>query len=164
MGAVEPEGVRKAPKHPDGCPGPSGVSEAPEGPAAARVYTARYSYRGPDRLDITLRGAREARKRGGVSPGEVFAPPQWLLHYAKGYSRSLPTGVDPPGDDAFAWYADHYTAAMRDSYRRHRGAWDALLRRPETTLVCFCASPSECHRGVLAAILVRLGAQYLGER
>lgn len=145
--------------------GPSESPGAPAGPPAARVYTARYNYRGPDRFDVTLRGAREARKRGLEALGEPFAPPAWLLHYAKGYSRFLPAGVDPPAEgDGFDWYATHYLAAMRRSYVEHRGAWAELLARPEVTLVCFCADPNACHRGLLAGILVRCGAQYLGER
>jgi hypothetical protein len=128
------------------------------------IHTARYNYRGADRFDITFRGAREARKRGLDAPGEPFAPPGWLLHYAKGYGVALPQGVAPPTGDLFAWYAEHYLTAMRASYKVHRPAWDALLGREEATLVCFCADPAQCHRGLLAGILVRCGATYLGER
>lgn len=131
------------------------------------VFTARYDFRGSDRFDITIRGAREARKRGQVMPGEVFAPPLWLWSYAKMYTHTLPPGIDPPpgpGGDIFDWYAGHYTAAMRESYRAHRPAWDALLSRETVTLVCFCASANTCHRGVLAKLLVRCGACAGGER
>lgn len=133
------------------------------------IHTARYNYRGADRFDITIRGAREARRRGHAAPGEVFAPPLWLWSYAK-YTHKLPPGVDPPpdasvpGGDIFDWYAEHYLTAMRASYKAHRPAWDALLGREEATLVCFCADPAQCHRGLLAGILVRCGATYLGER
>lgn len=130
------------------------------------VYTARYDYRGADRFDITIRGAREARKRGEVMPGEVFAPPLWLWSYAKKYTHTLPEGIDyPPGDaDIFEWYAKHYRVAMKRCYRVYRPAWDALLARDEVTLVCFCESPAACHRGLLAGYLAACGAILGGER
>lgn len=126
------------------------------------VYTARYSYRGPDRFDITRRGADKGDLRAGV-----FAPPRWLLNIGKGYSTSVPAGVEPLPSDPLGrwrWYDREYTRAMRRSYREHRAEWEALLALPEATLVCFCPHPAGCHRGLLAALLAQCGAVHCGER
>lgn len=58
---------------------------------------------------------------------------------------------------------------MRESYRRERSRWQALLARPEVTLMCYCTPGPDgvlrCHRRLLAeAILPRLGAEDCGER
>ncbi len=108
------------------------------------VYTARITYAGPDRLDVS-------RKSGEA----VFAPSWDLLRAA------LPKlGGTLPWEE----YVDRYTAEMRVSYREHRAAWDALLARDVVTLVCYCVDPLRCHRTVLAAILGKIGADARGER
>lgn len=114
------------------------------------VHTARISYRGADRLDVT-------RKSAG-SDGLPFAPSWRILRPALA-ARDL-------GQLAEAWprYVEAYTAEMRASYREHRSAWDALLSRDEVTLVCYCTDPAHCHRTVLAELLGKLGATYAGER
>ena len=116
------------------------------------VYTARITYAGPDRLDVT-------RKSGGAT-GRPFAPSWAILRPA------LKIRVED-GHGAFlaAWpqYVADYTAEMRASYRRKRAAWDALLARPAVVLVCYCTDPARCHRRVLAELLAKLGAVDLGE-
>jgi uncharacterized protein YeaO (DUF488 family) len=117
-----------------------------------RVYTARISYRGTDRLDIT-------RKSAGVD-GIAFAPSGRILWPMIALRRSAPSMVDSVWPD----YVASYTAEMRASYRDRRSEWDALLERDEVTLVCYCQDHTRCHRTVLAEILVKLGATYAGER
>lgn len=116
------------------------------------VYTARISYSGGDRLDVT-------RKSG--SSGLVFAP-SWSLLNPVLEARKV-------GGDAFeqAWraYVVGFTAEMRASYRQWRAAWDALIARESVTLCCYCTDPERCHRTLLARdILPTLGATYGGER
>lgn len=112
------------------------------------VHTARITYAGPDRLDIT-------RKSGDAT----FAP-SWLL------LRPMLDARRQSGSYVWLWprYVSDYTAEMRVSYREHRAAWDGLLARAEVTLVCYCTDPAHCHRTVLAGILGKLGATVMGER
>lgn len=118
------------------------------------VYTARVSYRGPDRLDIT-------RKSAGPE-GLPFAPSWEILRPILALRRTQGAAAVA---DAWPRYVADYTAEMRVSfYRHHRAAWVALLERPEVTLVCYCADPARCHRTVLAEILGKLGADVRGER
>jgi hypothetical protein len=114
------------------------------------VATARVSYGGPDRLDVTSRTA---------SPlGRVFAPP-WSLVWplVQKRRRGLLTEAD------WAGYAEAYTALMRQSYLLRRGAWEELLARERVVLVCYCTDVAQCHRRLLGEILGKLGAQYQGE-
>lgn len=115
------------------------------------VYTARVSYGGPDRLDVT-------RKSAGPD-GLPFAPSWRILRPALDARRA-------GGDWSAAWaeYVGHYLDDMRASYREHRAAWHALLGREEVTLVCYCKDPLFCHRRLLAELLVRCRATYHGER
>lgn len=117
------------------------------------VHTARVSYRGPDRLDVT-------RKSAGPN-GLPFAPSWRIL----GPMLRL-RGDEGPLAIGAAWpkYVADYTAEMRRSYVEQRPAWDRLLARPEVTLVCYCTDPAHCHRTVLAGLLVKLGATSMGER
>lgn len=135
-------GLRHAPK-----------LEAVTSTRSTRVHTARIAYAGPDRLDIT-------RKSAGPD-GIPFAP-SWailgpVLTMRKLYGASGVNQVWPR-------YVEDYTAEMRQSYRDHRAAWDALIARDEVTLVCYCADSARCHRTLLAGILAKLGAKLCGER
>ncbi len=82
--------------------------------------------------------------------GSVFAP-SW--------------GADPAPTDQAAWalYKARYTAEMRQSYVQHSEAWQALLARARAVLCCVCHNTSRCHRTLLAGMLIKCGAVYLGE-
>ncbi len=147
---------------------------------ALRVWTARISYQGADRLDIT-------RKSAGPD-GLLFAP-SWAilrpafarLQGAKHHRRMVVAEYEGCFDEAaerarhaaeaerleaLAWgeYVPAYTAEMRASWRANRERWDALLARQEVTLVCYCTDAEHCHRRLLASMLVKCGAIYMGER
>lgn len=118
-----------------------------------RVWTARISYRGPDRLDIT-------RKSAGLA-GIPFAPSWAILRPALDARR---TGDPKAEAEAWARYVPAYTAEMRVSYRAHSEAWSELLARREVTLCCYCVDPERCHRRLLAGMLAKCGAADMGER
>jgi len=114
------------------------------------VHTARISYGGPDRLDIT---------RGSGSEGLVFAPSWALLTMAKMMAKRGQAAADA----AWSEYVPTYLAEMSYSQRHHQEHWLALLRRPRVVLVCYCPSRERCHRGLLASLLAGLGAVDEGE-
>ena len=138
-------------------------------PRPLSVHTARLTYAGADRFDVTRPAADAYSKRTGAAwEGEPFAP-SWTilrpalnaLHAAKGLSPVMLRA------STRSWWEDYvraYTHEMRQSYRRHPEAWAAVLARREVTLVCYCADPERCHRTVLAGILAKLGANVRGER
>lgn len=115
------------------------------------IHTARISYGGPDRFDVTA--------QSGGPAGKPFAPTWALL---RGYLLKRNRGSLTEAD--WIRYRELYTREMRHTYVACREAWDALLARPEVTLVCYCTDPQRCHRTVLAEILAKLGATYAGER
>jgi uncharacterized protein YeaO (DUF488 family) len=130
------------------------------------VHTARVSYDGADRLDVT-------RKSAGPD-GIVFAPSwailgpalkarevaEWLLK-ASLWEREAAARIER---EAWEAYVPAYLAEMRESWRANRHAWHALLARESVTLVCYCTDPERCHRTLLAGILAKLGATVAGER
>ena len=130
------------------------------------VYTARVSYGGADRLDVT-------RKSAGPD-GIAFAPSwailgpalkarevaEWLLK-ASLWEREAAARIER---EAWEAYVPAYLAEMRESWRANRHAWHALLARESVTLVCYCTDPERCHRTLLAGILAKLGATVAGER
>ena len=126
----------------------------------------------PDRFDVTRVTADKHRKaRGEMYPGEPFALSWEILgpaiEHRDAVRRFL---VDNQAAvvtlDHAMWrlYERAYLAEMRESYRRHRAAWEALLRREVVTLCCFCTDAARCHRTALARVLTKLGAQHHGER
>lgn len=106
-----------------------------------QVYTSHSSYKGSDRLDITVKSGDRA-----------FAPTWDLVMSFK--KRQI-------SQDEFK---DMYYQLMRKSYIQNRPRWDDLLSQSEVTLVCYCPPGQFCHRFVLAEILKKIGAQYKGER
>lgn len=126
-----------------------------------KVLSARISYRGADRFDIT-------RKTGGVS-GAPFAP-SWAILRPALTARALAKQARSPEearrieDRAWAEYMPLFVEEMRASYRAERSHWDALLQRERVVLVCFCADHLRCHRAILReTILPSLGAIDCGE-
>jgi len=124
------------------------------------VWTARISYRGLDRLDVS--------RKSGNETGIVFAPSWKILGPYLALRR-----VAPINSEQWQRYTEAYTQEMRVSYRRHRVVWEALLEGNATlagpdsetvTLCCYCVDPSRCHRTILAEILGKLGATVMGER
>lgn len=115
-----------------------------------RIHTARVSYNGPGRLDVTRKSADDF--------GIVFAPSWKLLGPAL---KARDAGeLD---HDAWRAYVAAYTDEMRVSYRAHRPTWEGLLALERVVLVCYCTDPDRCHRRVLAGILAKLGAIDDGE-
>lgn len=142
------------------------------------VRTARVSYGGSDRLDITWRSS--------TGPGRAFAPSWAILEEALVARKRAAKlreevvlrdrlGADPAGDghaqaqadrierEAFERYREKYRLEMRASYRRHHGSWLWLLARPAVVLVCYCTDVAHCHRTLLASYLGRFGAEIHGE-
>jgi len=127
------------------------------------VATARISYSGPDRLDVTAKG------RDPI--GMVFAPSWALLGparhrlavVAKARSRGDTATADELEDRAWWDYTAAYTAEMRRSYRLYPHVWSTLLSWERAVLVCYCTDPERCHRRLLAGILAKLGAVDEGE-
>ncbi len=101
-------------------------------------------YRGPSTFDIT-RGS-------GGDAGSPFAPSEKLL-------REAQRRIYKEGPEAFNWYAPIYISEMRQSWRIHRPAWDALLARNHFVAVCYCIQRTCCHRGVFAQLLVKAGVR-----
>lgn len=143
-----------------------------------RVWTARVSWRGEGRLDITRKSAGPA--------GLPFAPSWAILRPALDARvqamarRSVAVEEAKRGDhpaaqalfdesirveaEAWARYVPAYTAEMRASYRANVEAWAELLASRERTLVCYCTDAARCHRRLLALMLVKCGAVDMGER
>jgi uncharacterized protein YeaO (DUF488 family) len=116
------------------------------------VWTARVSYGGPDRLDVT---------RTAESP---FAPSWDLLQSAKKWHME--------NEQAWERYRRRYTREMRHSWKFNRADWDNLLYREQllgrgrVVLCCYCVDPKRCHRTILAGLLVAAGGDgvvYHGE-
>jgi uncharacterized protein YeaO (DUF488 family) len=127
-----------------------------------RVFTARISYGGADRLDVT-------RKSAGPD-GLPFAP-SWGIVRPMIDARARWKRDDVPADarlqeEAVLWdaYLPAYIDEMRTSYRRARSAWEAVLTRVDVTFCCYCVGAAHCHRTPLAAIYEKLGAVIIGER
>ncbi len=149
------------------------------------VHTARISYRGPDRLDIT--------RRSGGKEGHLFAPSWRILGRSLG-SRKRATRILADAQhscdeaarvgrddlvplikrntadeaerierEAWSAYVPAYLDEMAESRERHPDAWTTHLGRPRVVLVCYCPKRERCHRGLLAELLVGMGAVDEGE-
>jgi len=105
-----------------------------------KVYTSQFKYNGENRFDITVK-----------SGYQMFAP-TWpmVMDYKSGKIIKEE-------------YIELYLEKMRRSYQNHRDVWEWLLKQDKVVLVCFCKAGDFCHRLLLSDLLVKLGAEYLGE-
>jgi hypothetical protein len=115
------------------------------------VHTARVTYSGPDRLDIT----RKSSGRDGIA----FAP-SWGLLRPVLEARRRGESIEP----LWPTYIAGYRREMRAGFTLCPDDWRALLARDRVTLVCYCTDPTRCHRTLLAGFLGKLGADVRGER
>lgn len=120
-------------------------------------YTGQYTYRGDDRLDITVAGQHPI--------GKVFAPTWELVNFwQKAKKDSIKFSNPKILLDAQDYYTKQYRLMMYDSLRNNSGAWLQVLSQPVVTFVCFCPKGGFCHRYILMDILTELGAMYIGDR
>lgn len=115
------------------------------------VSLKRAGLRDPDLFDVT-------RGTGGPA-GAPFAPSWAILNPAL-------AGMRQGGANARkAWeeYVPAYRAEMGRSFIANQSAWKRLLARKRVVLGCHCRDRERCHRGLLAAMLVELGAVDRGE-
>ena len=111
------------------------------------VYTAQYGYKGPNRTDITVKGA--------APPWDVFAPTWGMVNTYLNSSR------DKRAEQV---YIAEYDKIVLNAFMYNNKALTTLIHSNETrVLVCFCKAGVFCHRILLAVHLESLGANYLGE-
>jgi len=108
------------------------------------IYTSQYSYRGNNRLDITV--------KGNDPIGKLYAPTWDLLMAVKKKRLSL---------EAFS---HSFYALMRKRYTENPEKFKQILQQDEIVLVCFeRPEAGYCHRYIVANILCKLGGEYKGE-
>ncbi len=125
------------------------------------VCTARLTYGGPGRLDITRKGADEARAKGFVSDGAIFAPSHRI--------RALLYRDEFTTDQ----YMTEYRAELERAYhhRPYRVVFDGFLVNglygDRIVGVCYCAPDADgvlrCHRTTWRSFMVEKGAIDGGE-
>ncbi len=60
-------------------------------------------------------------------------------------------------------YTHEYYRMMRASYRDNRQRWDEVLNLEEIIVACSSRADSFCHCYLLTDMLVRCGAEYVGD-
>ena len=115
-----------------------------------KLYTSRITYKGPNRLDITVKSA--------TSLGKIWAPTWEIVMGAK-------NGIISEQE-----YKEKYLQLMRTSLSLNKRAWMALLMKEELVICCYCKAGDFCHRLILAKEILpklceRYGIpyQYMGE-
>ncbi len=115
----------------------------------------RKGYFGRDALNIT-RGS-------GEGLGLSFAPSRELLNEGQRLRTAAKNKGEEAKQAAWDWYEPRYVEEMRAAWRRDRRPFLELLGREQVVLLCYCSTYSRCHRRLLTAILVKLGAIDCGE-
>ena len=133
-----------------------------------KVFTSTIGYAGDDALDVT-RGR-------GTGDALVFAPSWEILRPVVDSRSAVPQLMSVHGlsleeakalvDEQWKIHEVAYLREMKASYRQNTAVWKALLARDRVTAKCFCDLakwPGRCHRLLLAGMLAKCGAEYLGE-
>ncbi len=105
------------------------------------IATARVSYKGADRLDITLRSA--------LPEGRCLAPDDWNM-------------VNGVKDGTISWedYSTYYRTLIWERYMADPTPFLYILLRPSMTLCCYCTDHEQCHRTLAAAALKWMAEQH----
>lgn len=112
------------------------------------LYTGRYSYKGADRLDITI--------KGNDPIGRVFAPTWELV-------KTFKSNKIDWFDYTFSFVDLLHTRLENPEYLKV--VTEEILTKNELTLVCFCRTSERCHRSLVAIELQNLyDIEYMGER
>jgi hypothetical protein len=113
------------------------------------IYTARYSYCGPDRVDITVKGK---------DPLFSGLAPTWDM--VRGFKNGTLTPAAYTG-----MYFDLINQRLKSGNKSLTNLHKSYLENGSVTLVCFCPADSFCHRYLLAHKLCQDWAiPYGGER
>lgn len=107
----------------------------------AKIFTASIpQQKGKKYLDITVK-----------SGDKTFAPTWKMVMGLKN------------GEITREQYIEEYTEMMRKSYKENRDRWEEVLGLDEVVLACYCKPDQFCHRVLLAKMMEKCGAEYLGE-
>ena len=99
------------------------------------LYTAQYNYHGPDRLDITVKGA----------PDSPFAPTWDMVMGVKNVTMTEQQYTD-------MYYQLLVTRCTQDP-KPFQGLAQETGPGLDITVVCFCPSGAFCHRHLLCAFM-----------
>jgi hypothetical protein len=114
------------------------------------IYTAQYNYKGPDRVDITV--------KGDEYPGNWLAP-TWAM------VRGLQAGKITQWDYTVQYFSLLINRALKQNDWSRNAIHDLLTNRSDITLVCYCPSVEFCHRILAARLFENWGdGRYIGER
>lgn len=106
-----------------------------------KVWTGQiHRLKGKEYLDIT------------VKSGDTVFAPTWKMVIALKKGRITEEE-----------YRKKYEEKMRNSYREYTDRWEEVLYEEELVLACYCKPGTFCHRILLAGILSKCGAEYMGE-
>ncbi len=112
----------------------------------SRIYTARYQYNGPGRIDTTRRANHP------LSPSWELV--EDALSIRQGAAECFPASR----------FRERYLSELRVSYRARAEVWRALLadvtERGAGVIVCYCKHAPTCHRVTLADVLVAASARF----
>jgi len=118
------------------------------GSMAVTVSTARITYGGPGRLDITRRHANDCNAEGCSSLGQSFAPSKKL--WAALHSKEI-----TPAAYLKAYRHDQERLQRRTVIEAFEAVFDGVVDDDRRVVgVCFCPDPSGCHRTVWREVMV----------
>ena len=119
------------------------------------LWTARITYAGSDRLDITVKNTAVG------SLGWLLAP-SWALVGGHKLSVALAANnrteiqrwkaYQPLSHDQ---YTERFYQIVREKYRTHPAAFLELIRQ-DRSLCCFCQKDVFCHRHLAADIVMKI--------
>ena len=122
--------------------------------SAIKLYTGRISYRGKDKLDITVWKAK--------TPAGQLLKPSWEIVNGHKY--------DGLSDEA---YTEAYFEMVNKRYLgnvHHQQILVNLLKQDSLTLCCFCNARKFCHRHLAMYIMIEIAERrnipyvFMGER
>ena len=123
------------------------------------IWTARISYKGTDRLDITVKNTQVG------TLGWLFAP-TWTLVGGVKLFAAIANNDDkevarwkryqPLSSDQ---YTEQYYDMIRVRYKDHQPLFMSVFEE-DRTLCCFCANANFCHRYLAADILSKVAAKH----
>jgi len=137
------------------------------------LWTARHSYNGPDKFDITYKSDQVVMVNNdieGLDPvsfrAEWVRPTQNMVRgYKYGWEDLEDDNKQETERRKQIRYVYMYHKIIEKAWNEHlMEMFEVVKKRPSMTITCYCASTAFCHRFLLVHYLQQLGALYMGER
>ena len=120
------------------------------------IVTSHISYRGPGRLDCTMKGQGFVAGPADRASISTFGPTRQMVNRVRNTRSAKPQVQQQVARE----YTAEYTQMMRKSYHHRKNEWLAAVNSGFLVLVCYCRQGEFCHRHILSDFMQKVAERH----